>query len=50
MKNRLVFTSKNNVTHRIVDQNNVVHCCPAPGFQGCVLRWKTKDENKPVDF
>lgn len=27
-------------THRVTDENGIVHCVPAPGFQGCVLRWK----------
>lgn len=37
-------------THRVVDSNGVVHCLPSPGVNGCVLRWKTKDSGKPVDF
>ena len=27
-------------THRVVDSDGVVHCVPAPGYFGCVLRWK----------
>lgn len=27
-------------THRVTDAAGVVHCVPAPGHQGCVLRWK----------
>jgi len=27
-------------THRVVDQDGIAHCVPAPGFEGCVLRWK----------
>lgn len=34
-------------THRVVDQEGVTHCVPAPGHQGCVLRWKA---NPPVSF
>lgn len=30
-------------THRVLDQDGVVHCVPAPGFNGCVLRWKNLD-------
>lgn len=26
-------------THRVTDADGVVHCVPAPGFNGCVLRW-----------
>lgn len=36
--------------HRIVDENDVVHCCPAPGINGCVLRWKSHADRKPVAF
>lgn len=27
-------------THRVTDSAGIVHCVPAPGHQGCVLRWK----------
>jgi hypothetical protein len=27
-------------THRVTDSVGIVHCVPAPGQQGCVLRWK----------
>jgi len=27
-------------THRVVDQDDIAHCVPAPGFNGCALRWK----------
>lgn len=27
-------------THRVTDSDGIVHCVPAPGRQGCVLRWK----------
>ncbi len=37
-------------THRVVDGQGVVHCVPAPGHQGCVLRWKSKDPSRPVQF
>lgn len=26
-------------THRVTDDSGVVHCVPAPGHLGCVLRW-----------
>ncbi len=37
-------------THRVVDAQGIAHCIPAPGFNGCVLRWKSVDPNKPVAF
>ena len=37
-------------THRIVDMEGVVHCVPAPGHMGCVLRWKNSDGVDPVNF
>lgn len=27
-------------THRVTDSVGIVHCVPAPGVEGCVLRWK----------
>ena len=27
-------------THRVIDAEGIAHCVPAPGEQGCVLRWK----------
>lgn len=37
-------------THRVVDQTGLVHCVPAPGNAGCVLRWLAKDITAPVIF
>jgi len=37
-------------THRVVDEEGVVHCCPAPGQNGCVLRWQNRNKKKPVNF
>lgn len=37
-------------THRVLDNQYVVHCVPAPGEKGCVLRWKPKDIAEPVQF
>lgn len=37
-------------THRVVDYNNIVHCLPAPGIHGCVLRWQNVDITNPVNF
>jgi hypothetical protein len=38
------------VTHRVLDGDGIVHCCPSPGEHGCVLRWKPKDVGDPVQF
>lgn len=27
-------------THRVTGADGIVHCVPAPGYRGCVLRWK----------
>ncbi len=27
-------------THRVVDADGITHCLPAPGAQGCIVRWK----------
>jgi hypothetical protein len=47
---RTLFTRKGGTTHRVLDQQGVVHLVPAPGFNGCVIRWFPKDLNKPVAF
>jgi len=45
-----LFARVAGTTHRVLDADGVVHCVPAPGEQGCVLRWKPKDANYPVQF
>lgn len=37
-------------THRVLDGAGVVHCVPAPGQDGCALRWKPKDAGEPIQF
>ena len=37
-------------THRVRDLAGVVHCLPAPGQCGCVLRWEPRDAGDPVQF
>lgn len=37
-------------THRVVDSAGVVHCVPAVGHFGCVLRWKVRDGLPEVAF
>jgi hypothetical protein len=34
-------------SHRVVDAEGIVHCAPAPGQCGCVLRWSA---DPPVSF
>lgn len=46
----MLVTRPGGTTHRVVDGNGVTHCLPAPGQLGCVLRWKSKDPSKPVEF
>jgi hypothetical protein len=45
-----LYTKHGSKNHRIVDSTGIVHLVPGPGVDGCVLRWKAKDENKPVAF
>ncbi|KKN91150.1 hypothetical protein LCGC14_0220150 [marine sediment metagenome] len=47
---RELFLSLRGTTHRVVDCFGIVHCCPAPGQNGCVLRWSPKNASNPVDF
>lgn len=44
-----LFMRPGGTTHRVWD-GNIVHCIPAPGHWGCVLRWAPKDPTKPVAF
>jgi hypothetical protein len=37
-------------THRVVDDEGVVHCVPAPGFNGCVVRWLPKEGAREAAF
>ena len=36
---RKLFFRTGGTTHRVLDKNGIVHCVPAPGHFGCVLRW-----------
>lgn len=37
-------------THRVLDSKGVVHCVPAPGVNGCVLRWAVQPGSPQVRF
>lgn len=37
-------------THRVIGRDGLVHCVPAPGVNGCVVRWQAKDPAQPVQF
>jgi len=37
-------------THRVLDNVGVVHIVPAPGVEGCVLRYKKTDGTDPCQF
>lgn len=39
-----------NTTHRVVDSKGIIHCIPAPGKEGCVLRWAVKKGKSEVAF
>ena len=45
-----LYYRKGGSTHRVLDADGVVHCVPAVGFAGCVLRWKPKGGANPVQF
>jgi hypothetical protein len=45
-----LFMRVGGTTHRVLDSNDVVHCIPAPGVNGCALRWSNKDKTNPVEF
>ena len=37
-------------THRVVDNDGVVHCCPGVGLQGCILRWLNEEDAPRAHF
>jgi len=45
-----LFMRAGGTTHRVLDSEGIVHCVPAPGVNGCVLRWSNKDKTNPVEF
>ena len=45
-----LFMRVGGTTHRVLDSFGVVHCVPAPGVNGCVLRWSSKDKTNAVEF
>lgn len=48
-----VYYRLGGTTHRVIDEDGVVHCVPAPGQNGCVLRWKNRNVETgaaPVSF
>jgi hypothetical protein len=45
-----LYCREGGTTHRVLDAKGVVHCVPAPGVNGCGLRWQSKDPSKPVAF
>jgi hypothetical protein len=45
-----LYTRPGGTTHRVVTADKVTHCVPAPGVNGCVLRWTGKDGTDGVKF
>ena len=45
-----LFFREGGTTHRVLGKDGIVHCMPAPGVNGCVLRWKPADDEHPVQF
>ena len=39
---KALFLRPGGATHRVLDKDGVIHCVPAPGVQGCILRWKNR--------
>lgn len=37
-------------THRVVDDQGIIHCVPVVGRFGCVLRWKVRAGSESVLF
>ncbi len=37
-------------THRVLDAKGIMHLVPAPGHLGCVVQWKPRNAEEPVQF
>ena len=47
---KTLFVRVGGLTHRVLDSEGVVHLLPGPGYRGCVIRWKPRDQSTPVKF
>ena len=45
-----LYYRKGGVTHRVIGADGITHCCPVPGYQGCVIRWEMSEGCDPVLF
>ena len=45
-----LYLREGGTTHRVLDSKGIVHCVPAVGIAGCILRWKSRDPKEPVQF
>lgn len=45
-----LFYREGGTTHRVLGPDGVVHCLPAPGQLGCVLRWQNTNPENPCEF
>lgn len=45
-----LYSRSGGTTHRVVTADNIIHCVPAPGVSGCVLRWSVKAGAPSVSF
>lgn len=46
----LLYIYEGCTTHRVVDEQGIVHCVPAIGCCQCVLRWSPKPGESYVSF
>lgn len=47
---KTLATRVGGTTHRVIDSSNITHCVPAPGVNGCVLRWTGRDGSDGTVF
>lgn len=48
-KPKMLYYREDGTTHRVIDSEGIAHCHPISG-NGCALRWKNPDGEKPVNF
>ena len=44
------YWAPGHTTHRVVDSLEIVHIVPAPGENGCVVRYLKRIGERPVEF
>ena len=47
---KTLIIRRGGMTHRVVDEDGIVHCYAAPETGRSVIRWIPRDKNRPIRF